>query len=293
MKSSQLVPVLLAGLMLTACVSVPQQAPTAPVQPSTVMPVSVVTDIDDLTAVADFAAKQDQRTLFVFDIDDTVLTAEQFFGSDYWYEWQKAKDLPNEQQVKCKFDYIALNYEAQTMKPTQADAPANFNGVSQPKLFLTSRSGNYRGATERELQRNGYNFPSALNGNSEGSIWEWKSADGARHATLSYYHGVFMTSGQDKGVMLLHLLDRLHLRDRFDRVVLVDDGKANIDNMRNALAAARVPYQGFHYIRIDKPQPINPQLAEQAESDYDRSRSYLKEVFPGRYEELQAGRCAY
>ena len=292
MKSIKWLPAFVAGLMLTACVSAPLiPAATAPTANATVP--SVVTDIDDMTAVSDFAAQHDQRTLFVFDIDDTLLTAEQFFGSDYWYEWQKAKDLPNEQQVKCKFDYIALNYEAQTMKPTQADAPAIFNAVSQPKLFLTSRGGNYRGATERELHRNGYSFPSALDGSAEGRIWDWQSADGSRHSTLSYFRGVFMTSGQDKGVMLLHLLDRLQLRDRFDRVVLVDDGKANIDNMRNALAAARVPYYGFHYVRIDKPQPINPELAEQAENDYEQSRSYLKEVFPGRYEELRAGRCAY
>ena len=124
----------LSVLMLSGCASVApvvSNGGTTPIRNA----VSQVKEIDDLQTVADYARTAPARTLFVFDIDDTLLTAEQFFGSDYWYEWQKQKGLPSSEAVKCKFDYIALNYEAQSMKPTQIDAAEVFNAITAPKML--------------------------------------------------------------------------------------------------------------------------------------------------------------
>lgn len=91
--------------------------------------------------------------------------------------------------------------------------------------------------------------------------------------------------------MLLFLLDRM--KRQYDRVILVDDGMINITNMQRSMKAAGINYTGLHYTLIDKPFPINPELAKQADDDFDESRRYLKEVFPTRYEQLQRGECSY
>lgn len=276
------------ALALSGCAALPVTAPVTLPQPPAV---SEVRETEDLQDVTEALKVLPTKTLVVFDIDDTTLTAEQFFGSDYWYEWQRPENLGKSEKVSCKFDYIALNYEAQTMKPTQGDAAEIFNAIPHDKLFLTSRSPNYRGATERELLKNGITMPANLDGSPVGRMWDWSSDDGKHKVPLSYHHGLFMTQGQDKGVMLLFLLKQT--QRMYDHVILVDDGKVNIDNMRKALASAGVNYTGFHYTRIHKPFPINPELADQADTDFEQSRKYLKEVFPTRYEELQRGECSY
>lgn len=280
------------SLALSSCATVASVA-TAPSTPApmTRPAESEIKEINDLACVTDELRDTPARTLVVFDIDDTTLTAEQFFGSDYWYEWQKPENLGKSEKVSCKFDFIALNFEAQTMKPTQRNAAEIFNGITYDKLFLTSRGANYRGPTIRELTKNGIVFPKMLDGNEDGRIWNWQNADGSRKAVLSYHEGVFMTTGQDKGVMLLFLLDKM--KRQYDRVILVDDGKVNITNMQKAMAGAGIDYTGLHYTLIDKPFPINPELAKQADDDFDESRRYLKEVFPTRYEQLQRGECSY
>lgn len=282
--------VIAMSLALSSCATMQAVSPvqTPPVSTNAV---SEVKETKDLASVVDELRNTTARTLVVFDIDDTTLTAEQFFGSDYWYEWQKPENLGKSEKVSCKFDYIALNFEAQTMKPTQQDAAAIFNGITHDKLFLTSRGANYRGPTIRELTKNGIAFPKMLDGNEDGRIWNWQNADGSRKALLSYHEGVFMTTGQDKGVMLLFLLDRM--KRQYDRVILVDDGMINITNMQRSMKAAGINYTGLHYTLIDKPFPINPELAKQADDDFDESRRYLKEVFPTRYEQLQRGECSY
>ncbi|MFT6898895.1 MAG: hypothetical protein ACJA13_003322, partial [Paraglaciecola sp.] len=76
-------------------------------------PISQIQQVADLTA----AIKQAQAlplssTLVVFDIDDTLLTATEFFGSDKWYDWQRGRALgpkgevlvtPAEDRVNCLF----------------------------------------------------------------------------------------------------------------------------------------------------------------------------------------------
>ncbi|MBK8283794.1 MAG: DUF2608 domain-containing protein [Ahniella sp.] len=140
--------VISALAFLSACSSMPRQG-TAP---------SIVDEVKDLNAITTaLEAAKGKKTLLVLDIDDTLLTSAVFFGSDAWYEWDKT--LPEDQRVSCKFDLIAMNFEAGTQVLTQPDAPALVNGLTVDRLMLTSRGANYRGGTIRELKQFGYQLP--------------------------------------------------------------------------------------------------------------------------------------
>lgn len=253
---------------------------------------STYVDSDDLQDAAVLDQQSKVKTLFVFDIDDTVLTAEVFFGSDYWYEWQKELDnTGSHPTVPCRFDILALTLEAGTQKQTQPDAPQIFNGIRSDKLFLTARSPNSRGATERELNKAGYALPAMLGAIPDGIIFNWANTDAKRSATVSYHHGIYMVTGQDKGKLLLYLLAKLQIR--YERVILVDDGQKNIDAMQQALAQAGIAFHGIHYTRIKKPQPVPKQLVGEADRAWANLSRYLQTVFPQRYARITAGECAY
>ena len=278
-------PILLVCALLIACASAPvAHAPTSQTHESQ------VTDINDLAQVATaLAANGTRRTLLVLDIDDTLLTSQGFFGSDKWYEWQKHLTATDPAKVPCLFDVISLNYEVGTQQPTQPDGPTLINALPGDKLMLTSRNLLYRGGTLRTLNDAGYTLPTPLAGQTEGRSWRWRKAPDARESEVGYDQGIFMTAGQDKGLILLNLLGRLQLQ--YDRVVLVDDGDANIKNMQAALKDAGIDYHGLHYTRVDK--TISDADAKAGLQGWQTWQTLLTTTYPERLEAFNAGRCAY
>ena len=272
---------LLLVVLLSACAG---QA----VRPSAT-PESEVRASHDLADIAPALAESTKRTLLVLDIDDTLLTSDGFFGSDKWYEWQKTLPASDPGKVPCLFDVISLNYETGGQRATQPDGPALVNAVQVDKLLLTSRNPLYRGGTLRTLRDAGYALPAPLAGQADGSSWDFRKAPDAAPVRITYDQGVYMTTGQDKGLALLALLQRLHTR--YDRVVLVDDGKKNIDNMQNALRKAGVDYLGLHYLRVDK--SIAAADAQAGRAGWQAWQRLLGEVYPQRLQALQQGQCDY
>ena len=272
---------LLLVVLLSACAG---QA----VRPSAT-PESEVRASHDLADIAPALAESTKRTLLVLDIDDTLLTSDGFFGSDKWYEWQKTLPASDPGKVPCLFDVISLNYETGGQRATQPDGPALVNAVQVDKLLLTSRNPLYRGGTLRTLQDAGYALPAPL-GNADASLsWDFRKAPGARMSRVVYDQGVFMTTGQDKGLVLLDLLRRLGLR--YDRVVLVDDGEKNISNMQNALRDAGIDYLGLHYTRVDK--SVDAADAADGRAGWQAWRQLLAKTYPQRLQAMEGGSCDY
>ena len=276
----RLTPLLLAAL-LTACSAAPLRAP-GPAR-------SEVRQTADLAAIAPALAESSKRTLLVLDIDDTLLTSAGFFGSDTWYEWQKTLAADDPGKVPCLFDVIALNYETGSQQPTQPDGPALVNALAVDKLLLTSRNPLYRGGTLRTLHEAGYTLPASLGASPEGRSWDFRKTPDARPVRVVYDQGLFMTTGQDKGRVLLDLLQRLHLR--YDRVVLVDDGEKNIANMQAALRNAGIDYLGLHYTRIDK--TVDAEEARAGRDGWQAWRRLLAGTYPQRLQTLERGACSY
>lgn len=277
-------PILLVLALLTACAG----NPVTPA-PASRASQSQVTDINDLAQVATALADNGtRRTLLVMDIDDTLLTSQGFFGSDRWYEWQKHLAATDPARVPCLFDVISLNYEAGTQQPTQPDGPALINALPGEKLLLTSRNPLYRGGTLRTLHDAGYALPAQLAG-ADGVAYRWQKSADAPAVTVTYDQGIFMTSGQDKGRMLLDLLGRLH--QRYDRVLLVDDGDRNIQAMQVAMRDAGIDYLGLHYTHVDK--TVSDADAKAGLQGWQAWQSLLSTAYPERLKAFNSGHCAY
>ena len=281
-----------AAFLATGCAS--QGAARVPAMRGAVAPLSVTSgrvvsqELRDVEKL--LAERPGVRTLLVLDIDDTLLTSSTFFGSDAWYEWQRGLTEAEPGFVPCRFDVIAINYEVGTQKVTQSDGPDVINPIlpGQDTIILTSRSSGARAATLRELRRARYSLPRPLPG-AEGSLYRYPRDGSGRVTTISYDEGVFMTQGQNKGLVLLDLLDELKLK--YDRIVLVDDGDANHTNMEKALASRGIEYRGLHYTRVDK----EADAAEQSEAAaaWGAWGALIEKIYPERMQRMRAGQCAY
>ena len=225
--------------------------------------------------------------LLVLDIDDTLLTADQFIGSDKWYEWQRS--LPDNEKTSCKFDVIGIANEIGSMSTTQPDLADYISSLNIDKLVLTARSPVYRTATMRELNRNDFDFSKnhlVENGNALRFLWQ----DENRQAVVTYDRGVYMVAGLNKGTLLIELLNRLE--KSYTKIILVDDKKKNLINMQQALMRESIDFEGYWFTRIDK--KITSQDKHDGEAAEQALKRYMKMFANKRYKAIfENNECDY
>ncbi len=217
------------------------------------------------------------HVLLALDIDNTIMSMNTDLGSDHWFEWQSAllKTRPKSPFLVAR-DFEGLLevqgtlYNLSRMHPPQKDLPAivartQKHGIAT--ILLTSRGPEFRVATERELDRCGYDFartelevrdvPNGLflaydpsrpedDGLSPQEIVKHELVE---PRPVSYVNGVFMTAGQHKGMMLLTLL---HHADRdIKAVVYADDNPRHLTSVFAAAADRNIEITTFDYQRED------------------------------------------
>ena len=134
-------------------------------------------------------------------------------------------------------------------------------GVST--ILLTSRGPEFRGPTERELKRCGYDFKATAlpvhdvptdayhpydpaqpekSGLTAAEITKYKLGPSR---PVFYSSGLFMTAGQHKGMMLLTLLKK-STRD-IKAIVYVDDNVRHVGSVFSAAVARNIEVSSFQY----------------------------------------------
>lgn len=222
--------------------------------------------INSLKEVVDYMESNHlpkDRTLVVFDIDDTILESDRFVGGDSWYRWQTWRDgkqpvydtkgtqlvVAKGERFPCIYSSLSTHFNYGTASATEASAPGVVNKLSDDfdLMLLTSRSPYYREGTERELEKNGFK-----NLSDEQSIEPLYFVMDGR--PVVYRHGIAMSSGLDKGVVLKLILNELLKRvgKQYEHVVFVDDGFKNLRNMNQALETTKIQRHLFFYTHVNK-----------------------------------------
>jgi hypothetical protein len=246
-----------------------------------------------------------ERILLAVDLDNTLLAMDEPLGSDQWFEWQRYL-LENEPESKYavadSFHGLlaaqGLLYDTSSMHPPQENLPGLVRRLQQMgirTIVLTSRSPEFRTATERELKRNGYDFAkSALSAPNlpEGTFQPYDPKDPVKDGLtraeierfhlnaprpISYENGIMMTAGQHKGAMLLTLLH--DAASDIDAVVYDDDNIRHVANVYAAMLARGKEITAFHYTR-EEPNVKNFNFGSKKEvhRQWQRVSEVLEEV---------------
>ncbi len=228
--------------------------------------------IQDLRAIEDtldalkktYAADE---ILVVFDIDNTLLTSVNDFGSDAWFRWQDAirkRQGCAHARVSADFGGLlsvqSLAFSVGDMRPTQDDTAELIRLLVEENhgvMALTARGPDIRSPTLRELREEGIAFPTApacrwksdgnpslcarrgfISGDTILAVAEEALSErereslGAEPRLISYADGVMMVAGQNKGLMLRLLL--ASSPSSYEAIVFVDDGADNVINVEEA-----------------------------------------------------------
>ena len=230
---------------------------------------------------AELAVKyKTSRVLVVYDIDNTLLAMDQDLGSDQWFNWQASKIATGDLQDAVASDFSGL-LSAQgklyalshmhTPEESTSALVAELQNQGFSTVVFTSRGSDLRDSTMRELKRSGFDFsktsigpklgyagtylPYQLEsisdyGLSQEEIAKFKLGN---PRPVSFMDGVFMGSGQHKGVMLRTLLWKAKKvkKRAYKAILFVDDGPKNADAIQAAFENEGVDVVTIRYNRED------------------------------------------
>lgn len=261
----------------------------------------IYNDVKDLNSVKEHLMKNNSAaknsTLVIFDIDDTLLEAVNFVGSNKWYDWQRGKKVFNHQaeliqihdheKYSCMFSTLGTLFDLGTSKLTQNDAADLLKTLNDYDLMLlTSRTYNFRRATERELDLNGINLRDKHLLKQDNAL-DFNFHDQNRSDRVTYQNGLVMSSGLHKGLVLKEILAMLG--KSYQTIYFVDDSKKNIDDMEEVWQKDDTTVNLFHYTRIDK--SISKEEITQSNKAKFLFDSFLKTTYPDRSESFITNKC--
>lgn len=219
------------------------------------------------------------ETWLVIDIDNTLLAMEGDLGSDQWFEWQEylLEHEPDSPHLVAEdfgglLDAQDLLFTLGKMRPPQGNLPELVSMVQDrgvKTLVLTSRGPSFRPATERDLKAAGYDCSTYAPRLCDLPAGEFAPYDASTPETAgltpvetklyglspeprpaSLVNGVFMTSGQHKGAMLLTAIHRAERKPK--AIVFVDDHGRHIHRVYDAMLRRQIDVTVVHYKREDR-----------------------------------------
>ena len=242
-----------------------------------------------------------KNVLVVFDIDNTLLTMPQNFGSDQWWGWQSEncigkKDLPDfcvTNDFGELLDVQGQIFAISNMKPSETATVSvvkNLQKKGYKFILLTSRGPDFRNATERSIKNNGMHFVNSAIGPKKGYAGTYtpytlkgykkfgltkadmEKMGNKKARPVSYMNGVFMTSGLNKGVMLKTLLKKTN--SKFKAIVFADDHIKHTKRMQ-AIMGPVADVTTYRYSKID---PVVKAFKESDKKDAIEAWAKLKAV---------------
>lgn len=217
-----------------------------------------------------------KNVLMVFDIDNTLLKMKQNFGSDQWFNWQASIFKNKGCKPACVgtdfgtlLDVQGKLFALSPMYPTEPELAGIVNKIQDmgvKVIALTSRGPEFRSATEKQLKRNGFVFkkPVGSSAGIGGSYYPYnikklkksglnkydKETAGLGNARKSsYQNGVYMTAGQNKGIMLKVLLNKYD--EEYKAIVFADDHHKHPKRMM-AIMGKLTDLTTYRYGKMDK-----------------------------------------
>lgn len=184
--------------------------------------------IDDLMDLK----KQEQPSLFVFDLDHTLIEPLTYTGSEMWFNDLLATGDSFEKII----EYYNSVQHAVKMQRTQPEATSLLREILESEhevVFITSRGSKIIDVTLNQLEQAGYKLKPRADYclNESGFICA---------------NNIYFTSGGHKGKALIHILENFSdLTDK--KVVFIDDQLRHVERVEKALHEGGYEVEAYHY----------------------------------------------
>lgn len=224
--------------------------------------VEKVPNIVKIETLSDISVSQPQQTLFLFDIDDTLIDSNHMLGTKAWrrYIREATKKIDDTQNWHDVFSYfLAKEYPYSTVETQTGEYVKKLqeNGYAVCGLTTRERSIWYNMHVEGvdKLTVNQlHSINIDLNNKSLENSYPELSMD------FEYYEGVFFANEESKGAYLTKLLKTAHQLPK--KIIFIDDKRDQVESVAKALAELGIEHECFFYPLTDaKAKSFNPLIA--------------------------------
>lgn len=210
--------------------------------------------IKTISSVAELNGLWEAADLIIFDIDHTILEAEQVSCHSNWFYDQYEEALKNGVSEQSALDALLPAWEqsqkgcpVKPVEPITIDLIRAMQKANKNVLALTSRGKNVYGETIEQLSSLGIDF-SASAPMSEYSGQALGKGVGA-------FHGVIFTSDYvSKGKVLESYLEQAGFRPK--KIIFIDDGMRNLTSVIEDMARHGIETQAFYYPVVKRTMPF-------------------------------------
>jgi hypothetical protein len=203
----------------------------------------------------------DEGSLYVFDLDNTLIEPHQHLGSDQWVEHQLKSLTKQGSSIEAALQvvipcYIDIQNKIE-MKLVDPSIPTLFSKLQEKKasaIGLTKRGPEMAERTLKQLEPLHIDFGATAPLKGSPLSTDIKG-------TCCKKGIIFVARGEDKGPSLVAYLKKLEKLPK--RVIMVDDKMSHLTNIEKALEPLNIPFIGLRYGVLDeKVKAFNSKVAD-------------------------------
>lgn len=228
--------------------------------------------------IVDVLNHADQKTLVIFDIDNTLVETVQEFGSLAWHAnmTKKLRSKGTEyfqamQKTCAAFAEIENLVSFKTIEPETLEVVKTLNQQNIPNMVLTKRMFSTKRSVVKQLRSTGLEFSQNTIHDKEIKFTELRGfAEGILYSGL----------GDDKGECLLSLFEKINYTA--EKILFIDDERHHVEEFYKTLNAKGIDTTCIRYDGADeRVAKFNPAKADQellAVISQERFNNIFKEL---------------
>ena len=183
-----------------------------------------------------------QDTLFILDIDDTLLVPKQMLGSDMWFEdrirQQEGLSFTEAfEKTLNEWEGIRHFIQMQVVEPGMQKTIENLQKKEYPIIGLSTQSLTLSKVTFHHLINNQID----LRVTAPKKSYYFQN----ENKNVLYVNGILFTSGTSKGKALFQLLEKT--KQRFKRIVFMNDKASHLVDIEQEADKNQVEFIGLRY----------------------------------------------
>ncbi len=204
----------------------------------------------------------EEETLYVFDLDNTLIETAQHLGSDQWFSHHFNRFIKNEglkpeealAKVLPTFIEVQKRTEVRLIDPSIPDLLSEMQKKNVPMIGLTKRDPRLSDRTIEQITPLNIDFSKTAHVHEE---LVFEELDG----TMLKKGIIFIGPSIDKGPALIAYLNQLKKMPK--RIVVIDDKWGHIENISKVIEPLGINFIGIRYGGADeKVKSFNPKIAD-------------------------------
>lgn len=192
---------------------------------------------------------EDQDTLVVFDIDNTLAAPQQELGSDEWFNFmiqeKMAEGFDFTQAANIILPtYFHIQFHISLLPIEEQSSEILYDLIQRgiPTMALTARSIYVANRTHEQLNQINIAFSMPHAQSQELAL--------SMPKPCIYKHGILFSDQNDKGETLLCFLDNINYHPK--KIIFVDDKFKNLRAVEDDLFRRQISFLGIRFTRCDE-----------------------------------------